>query len=807
MKPRTISFLFLSAVSIFCSANLLSQSFVALLERSSKENREEIIYVQYDKEFYFPGETIWFKAYLFAGDYPSDISRVVYADLIDSTGTILQHKILPVFQGGASSSFTLPPGIEGLMYVRCYSKWMLNFDSSSIYQRDFYITGSRTRPAISRSISSSPQQILFYPEGGTLVHDIESRVAFKATDRFGNLANVSGAIINNLDSSVIRFSTIHNGMGVLYLKPKAGAIYRAIWQSGGKTHETILPECTSKGLVLEVNNSAQGIIYTIKTSDDKVISPFIYIVADKGQQVLYRAKVRVNTNDIVSGRIPLEGLPAGVVRITVFSIEEKLLAERMVFANTANVSFPVDVKVKIRGSKPREKNTVEIEMPDSFYSNLSVSVIATANKFVSQSNIFTEILLNGEVKHPVKNAAQYFSGNDSSGRALDLPMMVSTTKRGEWNDVLSGRLREIKYEPDNMLFVEGLITGMKKQELEKKELTGVIQSASGKNHYINTSIDKAGRFIFDNLAFYDSAKLFVQFNGDRKGILTNKAKIKTLDQQLLLRGVDIPLSKPALLHVDALVLDSVPGYHLYEKRLAAEENLKGKVLQEVTLKTQFRSKADSLNEEYTSGAFIGQERSRFIIPEDDHSFLTSATLFDYLISRYAGIEVRDTDINPVSWRGFATSLFVNEVSQTVYDGVAMYEDGSLIRTLAMTDIALVKIISPPFVGAWQNGPGGAIAVYTRRSGQKFPPINKEFFNIYGFSRPKEFVNPDYSLDSVSTGFDYRTTLYWNPNIVTGPGNQKFSFSFYNNDIPGPVRIIIEGVNTEGKLVRIEKYFD
>ena len=41
----------------------------------------------------------------------------------------------------------------------------------------------------------------------------------------------------------------------------------------------------------------------------------------------------------------------------------------------------------------------------------------------------------------------------------------------------------------------------------------------------------------------------------------------------------------------------------------------------------------------------------------------------------------------------------------------MRVDAATITQLNVNDIALVKVYRPPFIGAFGNGPGGAIAVY------------------------------------------------------------------------------------------------
>jgi hypothetical protein len=112
------------------------------------------------------------------------------------------------------------------------------------------------------------------------------------------------------------------------------------------------------------------------------------------------------------------------------------------------------------------------------------------------------------------------------------------------------------------------------------------------------------------------------------------------------------------------------------------------------------------------------------------------------------------------------------------------------------------------MGAFMGGTGGAIAVYTKKGGDEKPEqskgLNKAF--VTGYSSTKEFYSPNYKEQSAlpAPDKDYRTTLYWNPFISTNGSRRKVSFEFYNNDFTKAYRVILEGVNEIGKLVRIEK---
>ncbi|HET7897332.1 MAG TPA: hypothetical protein VFL47_06675, partial [Flavisolibacter sp.] len=65
-----------------------SQKLDTLLDIQRKADPQEKIYVQFDKSYYNPGETIWFKAYLFTGIEPSQASKTVYAEFLDEKGNV-----------------------------------------------------------------------------------------------------------------------------------------------------------------------------------------------------------------------------------------------------------------------------------------------------------------------------------------------------------------------------------------------------------------------------------------------------------------------------------------------------------------------------------------------------------------------------------------------------------------------------------------------------------------------------------------------------------------------------------------------
>jgi hypothetical protein len=225
----------------------------------------------------------------------------------------------------------------------------------------------------------------------------------------------------------------------------------------------------------------------------------------------------------------------------------------------------------------------------------------------------------------------------------------------------------------------------------------------------------------------------------------------------------------------------------------------GNMLQAVTVRTKVKSRLEQLNDKYTTGMFNSDNGYSFDMTDGNNSY--SNDVFQFLQGRVPGLSVSNSGGEvSVTWRNSETVFFLNE----------MPVDAETIRGISILDIALVKVYRPPFFGAFGGGPGGAVGIYTKR-GQDVRSRPGEGLNsavLKGYNTPKQFYSPDYSSRSASTDVvaDYRTTLYWNPVVLTEGSQKKVKLSFYNNDITKAYRVVLEGVNEEGKLIRIEKIY-
>jgi len=114
-------------------------------------------YLHTDKSYYYPGEKIWFKAYMNyrSPELMDSLSQVLYVELIGSDKTIQQSKTLSLYGGSSAGCFVLPSNIKPDSYfLRAYTHWMLNYDGTLMFTKPIPILGLYER-AESNKIADS----------------------------------------------------------------------------------------------------------------------------------------------------------------------------------------------------------------------------------------------------------------------------------------------------------------------------------------------------------------------------------------------------------------------------------------------------------------------------------------------------------------------------------------------------------------------------------------------------------------------------------------------------------------------------
>ena len=79
-------------------------------ERFARQNPQERVYLHFDNTSYYKGEHIWFKAYVVDGASlkASDMSRILYVELVNPIGFPIETQKLMVRNGMSITSISIP---------------------------------------------------------------------------------------------------------------------------------------------------------------------------------------------------------------------------------------------------------------------------------------------------------------------------------------------------------------------------------------------------------------------------------------------------------------------------------------------------------------------------------------------------------------------------------------------------------------------------------------------------------------------------------------------------------------------------
>ncbi|MBR5893705.1 MAG: SEL1-like repeat protein [Bacteroidaceae bacterium] len=530
---------------------------------------QERVYLQFDNNSYYLGETIWFKAHVTSGnnDKPSTMSKVLYVELVAPEGYVVQTNKYKLDDNGCSSgSLELNPLIlSGYYEVRAYTRYMLNWGKDAIFSRVFpvfdKVNGNnwefrnmldRKRGFMYRGewVSSDLPEcdLKFYPEGGHLIDQIESTVAFELRGADGIFSNDSITIYED-KTPIIRTVPQHYGKGIFRLTPKKGARYKALVTAKAEGAEPQsytfdLPKVEAQGATLAVEQRDGSVTITIRNNLDKE-REIGFAILHRGAMGFYKKFSSAEKEKIFT--LSANELLEGVSRAVVF-LSDIPLAERQFFVQhdilQKNDRQTVRLTVKANNYNPtnltpsaHEKITLSVEREDGApidpTAQFSVSVTdAAGNNSTSWDyNMYTYMLLGSELKGYIPNASQYFDpANTSRHSQLDLLMLTHGWTSYDWQ-LLTG-LDLAQLQPiEKGITLKGTL--YEKRKNDKFGQRGTYLLKPSKYNLTNFSISYNNREAEQSTFRTDSLGRFVlemdDFYGKRTGVLEHTDNYRHTD--------------------------------------------------------------------------------------------------------------------------------------------------------------------------------------------------------------------------------------------------------------------------------------
>ncbi|MFN0082953.1 MAG: hypothetical protein ACKVOM_10595 [Ferruginibacter sp.] len=728
--------LFLLSFSLLLSTFVFSQSPETIIDSVKENYTPEKIYIQYDKQNYLVGETMWFKAYLMEGYLPAVKSTVIAIELMNDSGRVIEKKILPIVGSAAIGDFVLPKTLyEGIYTIRAYTKQLMNFGTTNFYTHALNIFNPEKR-----NTKIPEESVYFFPEGGNFVAGTQNTVAFKCTDQAGMPQAVEGKISDSKGKDVAGLISSHDGMGKFDFIPLAGETYLATCLIAGKyKKETLLPIVKEEGVVLSIKKEGQNLRFSVdaKTGTSQNMVPD-YMMGTEENQLAFKVPLQFSGKKMV-GTIPAQQLPTGILQVTIFNKQNQPLAERLVFINTEDYKSNGALLTDTLSFAARKKNVFSLNFLDTLSGNYAVSVTSNEIESNDQDNIVSRFLLSSDIKGYVFNPSYYFEKKDQEhADNLDLVMLTNGWRRYTWNEILSNRFPSMGIKDPNYITVKGILKDpITSKPLANKSYSVFLKTTSNKNlDFLPMQTNSVGEFTLDGLIFSDTARLIIKSPTTKKTDLLLSFNSTTLSNLFYVPKVQLP--NYYFFAPDDIRYREISSLY----KLNNSNNFSGITLDEIKVKVRAKTEREIFEKANTTGR-LGSSAIKEI------DFLTEPVssglnILDYLKSKLTGVNITGGPIDySLVFRNTRTllggpvqmNIFLDELEVRPAD----------VATLKVSDVALVQV----FNNNLSSGSGGTLAIFRKRdagtlSNNLLANTTEAF--VEGFSDTKEFFSPDYSIE-------------------------------------------------------------
>lgn len=772
MKHRII--LILLAGLLFASFINAEEDFLAQVKKKfsvfQQKNLRVKVYLSFNQEVYSPGDTAFFQArFMTESLMPVGGKQILSLDVVDASGQVVEHENFSVKDGLGSNQIVISKKISpGLYTFIAYSEWMRNFEKDLFFQKPVIIAGHKEIIASPDSDTS----VQFFPEGGHLVTGVANKVVIYAPGK-------TDFKITDGEGTELTTCTIHNsGLGFFMLTPQAGKTYQAT--SGTSSWPVPAGE---DGIAVHTTASEKGEAVRI-VLETPANSPYrnknIYLIVAAQNAIQFTATLKFDENPLVQVLVPQANLPQGVARLSVLDASGEVLTERLFYIAQQEPDVTIGTDKKIYS--PREKVALEISMTDEMGNGVAgdFSLSVTAKKLFPKTNHHTikeTFLLTSDLGY--SDHAFLNKSNEGWFGTLDLFLITKKWRGAGWHDILTETSEPKKFSFKNTLNLAGqAVDPSTGKPVADSTLIMVYLQNYMMGYETHTTQNGAFdlSFLFD---FWGRDEVFYVMESKRKelpnAVITVFQEPVTFDKGIPWRETELP--------------DPYGEFSL--RKVIADRSY------------SFYTTQDQKGEprQLNANAEFEDEVTGVDVSINMEDYVVFPTMEDVIREVIPSLQYRKIGGKP------AIRVLLSEVNINPHQGDPLYIiDGIMTKNtdyflkMKPQDIITVKIVKDvnklSRFGAL--GKNGMVLIQTKKTDEKLKE-QSALLPVEGLSKPLHFTLPAHAQKENERIPDFRSTLYWNPQVKTNTEG-KASLNFYLSDNTGTLLIKLEGMTAEGKPI-------
>jgi hypothetical protein len=391
-------------------------------------------------------------------------------------------------------------------------------------------------------------------------------------------------------------------------------------------------------------------------------------------------------------------------------------------------------------------------------------------------------LLSSELKGNIENPAYYFKDDSLTTQlALDNLMLTHGYREFEWKEILENDFPEITHQPEPSIEIKGRVisantnkpvAGGKITMMTLKSLLNVSQQET----------DSLGQFVFPELYFYDTIYVSLKAENSRGKTATtieiDSSSSTSPESKYLPSLVEYNADKP---FVTLTYLSEIQS-DLINRKWSLSDTI---MIGDVNVMARKKEQVNELSRTYVKADFELEIEKINNAP---------ANIFDYIEGKIPGV-IYEEKTGGFYARGDRLKIYMDGIEDRI--GIV-----DLLPSQMFEKVEYVK--SGIFANI--NYKGGILFFYSKRGMKNekpayIKPQGMESLQVIGYTVSRKFYTPVYdSPEGLEKKGDIRNTIWWNPLVMTDSTGVAIE-TFFQSDETGEMKIVVEGLTTDGKLCR------
>lgn len=678
-------------------------------------------------------------------------------------------------------------------------------------------------------INDDAMDLQFFPESGSLVDGLISKVGFKAVSPDGKGKQVRGTIVNEGGEELTTFESNSLGMGALVLQAKQSDTYYAKVSSTTDDNLDVLyplPKVNPEGTIMSIRTS-NGMV-SVRVSSSNMQNDSVYVQVSRRGMIYFDIKGKLNEEGELQFNVSSEQLPEGIVAFNLSNQQSQPLASRLYF----NEKGSERLNITIASDKPsylqREKTKLKAKVTDNNGElvDAKLSVLVLNKKQLGdlqqkRENILSYFLMNSELKGHIEDPGYYFRTENES-RLRDLDVLMLTQGWSNYKYEALNLPENQQYQPELSLTVSGRVTDLIKDRKVQKGVD-LTMTTFGEIPSFDTQLtDDSGRFSFNvSDAFGESMPVLIQTK--KKG--KKSSYTITLDEKLSpkvrfnhevsVERVDSTIYELVEKHQERKLVDDAYDFSTRVRDLGevivedyALTPLREQVMKEYG-KPDIVIGGDEIREQeqkWTSGLYDVLRTDHKDKVEIYPPFKTSA-LGPYRGKTIVYAQVRGMKMTTVLVDGIPVTLPNYDLLSLI--PVSEVKSFEIIKYSSRGMALITKLFwetpipSPP-------KENGILSIYTYAGTGLSLRGTKGIFHgaVPAFSFEREFYAPKYENLSAEDWVkpDYRSLVHWLSDALTNDTGMVET-EFYNADNLGEMLVVVEAISASGQIGYQELVFN